>query len=473
MSAILGSMRARLTVGLAALILLGLGAFAVYAYVAVTTTLTADLDQTLRLQAEQIAATSDFVAPEFPGTVAPRPAELGVVAHVAEAGIVVESFDPQGRVTERSDTLGPQQLVTSAEALALTMRPPHLYTRSLVGDPLRVYSLPVRRGGRLIGLVVVAAPLRHITMATRTVLALLVVGGLGMAALTVLASSLLVRRGLRPLEEMARVAEGITARRFERRLQLRHPPREIERLAHTFDAMLDRLHGAFAGQRRFVADAAHELRTPLMTIRGRGDVLLLDSALDSRTRAGLTLMRDEAGRMGRLVANLLLLARGDDGRAIDRRPVELDALLLEVAQHAHTLAQGVTVAIGHEDQAVVWGDADLLKQLALNLVDNALTYTPAGGHVELSLFVADGWARLSVRDSGPGIAAEDLERIFERFYRVDRARSRHTGGGGLGLAIARWIAEAHGGRIEVDSALGRGSAFTLVVPLSHETIAIL
>jgi len=467
-----GSMRARLTVGLAVLILLGLGAFAAYAYVAVTATLTADLDQTLRLQAEQIAATSDFVAPEFPGAVAPRPGELGVVAHVAQAGIVVEAFDPRGHVTERSDTLGPQLLATPAEALALAAGPPRLYTRPFAGGPLRVYSLPARRAGRLVGVVVVAAPLRHITAATRTVLALLVAGGLGLAAVTVLGSSLLVRRGLRPLEEMARVAEGITARRFERRLHLRHPPAEIARLARTFDAMLDRLHDAFAAQRRFVADAAHELRTPLMTIRGRSDVLLLDPALDGPARAGVTLMRDEAARMGRLVANLLLLARGDEGRAIDRRPVELDALLLEVAQHAHTRARGVTVTIGHEDQAVVWGDADLLKQLALNLVDNALTYTPAGGHVELSLFVADGWARLSVRDTGPGIAAADLGRIFERFYRVDLARSRHTGGAGLGLAIARWIAEAHGGRIEVDSALGRGSTFTLVVPLSNETIAI-
>lgn len=149
--------------------------------------------------------------------------------------------------------------------------------------------------------------------------------------------------------------------------------------------------------------------------------------------------------MGRLVANLLLLARGDDGRAIDRRAVELDTLLLDIAQHAHIQARGVTVAIGHEDQAVVCGDADLLRQLALNLVGNALTYTPAGGHVEVSLFVADGWARLSVRDTGQGIAAKDLERIFERFYRVDRARSRHTGGAGMGAAdltqayFDRWL----------------------------------
>lgn len=207
-----GSMRARLTAGLAVLILLGLGAFAVYAAVAVSATLSADLDQTLRLQAEQIAATSDFVASEFAGAVAPQPAELGGVAHVAEAGIVVEAFDLRGHVTERSDTLGPRLLATPAEALALAAGPPRLYTWPFAGGPLRVYSLPARRAGRLIGVVMVGAPLRRITAATRTVVGLLVVGGLGLAAVTVLGGSLLVRRGLRPLEEMARVAEGITAR---------------------------------------------------------------------------------------------------------------------------------------------------------------------------------------------------------------------------------------------------------------------
>jgi len=197
--------------------------------------------------------------------------------------------------------------------------------------------------------------------------------------------------------------------------------------------------------------------------------LLLDPALGVETREGVALMRDEAARMGRLVANLLLLARGDEARALDRRPVELDVLLLEAARQARApaAARGVTVALGHEDQAMALGDADLLKQLLLNLVDNAVAYTPPGGRVELSLDVDGEWVRLSVRDTGPGIPAADLERIFERFYRLDQARTRRGGGAGLGLAIARWIAEAHGGRIAVESAVGQGSVFTLVLPLHN------
>src|SRR2546421_9505941 len=216
---------------------------------------------------------------------------------------------------------------------------------------------------------------------------------------------------------------------LDQRMALRAPPREVGRLAGTFNAMLDRLHAAFAAQRRFVADASHELRTPLATIRGRSEVLLLSPTLDPQTREGLVLIRDEAGRMGRLVANLLLLARGDEARAIHRRPVELDVLLLEVAHQARALAQGVTVTIVHEDQAMVLGDADLLKQLVLNLVDNALAYTPPGGRVDLSLYVANGHARLAVRDTGSGIPPAEVARIFERFYRLDRARTRRSGGG--------------------------------------------
>src|SRR3989440_1148202 len=250
---------------------------------------------------------------------------------------------------------------------------------------------------------------------------------------------------------------------LDQRMALRAPPREVGRLAGTFNAMLDRLHAAFAAQRRFVADASHELRTPLATIRGRSEVLLLSPTLDPQTREGLAMIRDEAGRMGRLVANLLLLARGDEARALARRPVELDVLLLEVARQARALAQGVSVSISHEDQALVRGDADLLKQLLLNLVDNALTYTPPGGHVDLALYVADGHARLAVRDTGPGIAPDELTRIFERFYRLDRARSRRSGGAGLGVAIGRWVREGHGGRHGGGGTRGQGKKLYVVV----------
>src|ERR671939_428008 len=460
------SIRAQLTAWLALLTTLCLVAFAFYLYVAVGHVLTADLDRVLSVQAQQVAASYEFDAPDSGDEAQDEQrVDTSLGDQFAAAGVLAEVFDSWGHLLASSSNLGPRQVPLPAPAWALVYAAPRLSTQAVPGGALRVYSLPAIHEGQVVGLVVVAASLHEVLATTQAMLALLVVGGLGVVLLAVLGGGVLVRRGLRPLEEMASVAEGITARRLDQRMALRDPPREVGRLAGTFNAMLDRLHAAFAAQRRFVADASHELRTPLATIRGRSEVLLLSPTLDPETREGLAMIRDEAGRMGRLVANLLLLARGDEGRTIDRRPVELDVLLLEVARQARALAQGVTVTIGHEDQALVRGDADLLKQLLLNLVDNALTYTPPGGQVDLSLHVADGHTRLVVRDTGPGIPPAEVAHIFERFYRLDQARSRRSGGAGLGLAIARWIAEAHGGRTEAQRTGGHGSILTVVLPL--------
>jgi signal transduction histidine kinase len=229
--------------------------------------------------------------------------------------------------------------------------------------------------------------------------------------------------------------------------------------------MLARLEELFKAQQRLVADVSHELRTPLTTIQGNVDLLRRGAADDPSTRTStLRAIADETTRMRRLVNDLLLLAQADSGLKLYQRPVEMDTLLLEVYRQAQVMAQGITVRLGAEDQALVLGDADRLRQLLLNLVDNALKHTPAGsGEVTLTLRRAGGWVRVSVEDNGAGISAEDLPHIFQRFYRADPSRSR-PGGSGLGLAIARWIAEAHGGRIEVESQVGKGSTFTLWLP---------
>jgi two-component system OmpR family sensor kinase len=178
----------------------------------------------------------------------------------------------------------------------------------------------------------------------------------------------------------------------------------------------------------------------------------------------LAAIGDETARMRRLVNDLLLLAQADAGLKLHRQPVEMDTLLLEVYRQAQVMAQEkVTVRLGAEDQAMVSGDSDRLRQLLLNLVDNALKYTPAGGHVTLTLRRSAGWVQVDVEDTGIGISPEDLPHIFERHYRADRSRGR-SGGHGLGLAIAQWIAKAHGGRLEVSSQLGKGSVFTLWMP---------
>jgi len=391
----LPSIRARLTVWLAVLIALCLGAFAFGVYAAMAGVLVGDLDQTLRLHAQQVTTTFDFGVPESPGAGTAQHVDIGAVDQFATAGVFIEVFDTRGRLLDHSSALGRLRLPLSAPPTELLRGEPHPWTAAAPGPGLRVYSLPALQGGRPVGLVLVAASLREVAAATRAVLALLLTGSLAVMLLTILGSSVLVRRSLRPLDEMAVVAEGITARHLDQRLSPRRAPREVSRLAGTFNAMLDRLHDAFAAQRRFVADASHELRTPVATIRGRSDVLLLAPHLDAATREGLTLIREEAARMGRLVANLLLLARGDEARAIARRPVELDTLLLEVARQTRSLAPDVDVTISHEDQALVAGDTDLLKQLLLNLVENAIGHTPvrAGYLIRAQKLGAEPWTQ--------------------------------------------------------------------------------
>ena len=211
---------------------------------------------------------------------------------------------------------------------------------------------------------------------------------------------------------------------------------------------------------------SHELRSPLTAIRGNLDLLRRGAVEDASARAdALAAIDTESARMQRLVSDLLLLAQADAGFKIRKQTVELDTILLDVYRQARAMAGGVNIVLGKEDQAQVLGDADRLKQLLMNLVDNAIKYTPTGGAVTFSLDRDANWVRIAVQDTGAGIPSQDLPKIFDRFYRVDKARTREKGGTGLGLAIAKTIVDAHDGRIEVQSELGKGSTFTVWLPL--------
>ena len=202
-------------------------------------------------------------------------------------------------------------------------------------------------------------------------------------------------------------------------------------------------------------------------IQGNIDLMRRGATRDpNMVKESLEAVDAEVARMSRLVRDLLLLAEAEDGLTLHMKPVEVDTVLLEVYREAQLMANGrQKVRLGHEDQALVQGDADRLKQLLLNLVSNAIAYTPEGGTITLSLNLRpDGWVRVCVADTGIGISSENLPHIFDRFWRVDRARTRKAGGSGLGLSIAKSIAEAHGGTLEVESELGKGSTFEVLLP---------
>lgn len=292
--------------------------------------------------------------------------------------------------------------------------------------------------------------------------------------LSVVVAHMITGRALRPVDEIIGEVSALTdGRSLHRRLPQAEGDDELARLSATLNAMIARLEQSFSGLRRFTADASHELKTPLTVLRA--DIERAMSA-GPRSTDGLVALEEalqETARMADLVESLLTLARADEGRFdLHREPVALGPLVIDVAETAQILGEeaGLKVSVTPLEEATVLGDALRLRQLFLNLVTNAVKYTSRGGRVDLSLVRRGDIVEFAVRDTGFGIAGADLPYVFDRFWRADRARSRTSerGGVGLGLAISQYIAHAHGGSITVASRLGRGSTFTVSIPLHDQ-----
>jgi len=238
-------------------------------------------------------------------------------------------------------------------------------------------------------------------------------------------------------------------------------------LSSSFNELLSRLDQSFDHMRRFVADASHELRTPISIIRGEADVALAHERGAAEYKQALALVLDESRRLSRLVDDLLNLARADAGRVKLRvEEFYLNDLLAECCRSAQTLAgpRGIALQCSPHDDLAFRGDEELVRRMVMNLIDNAIRYTPAGGNVTVSLDSRGGDIAIRVADTGTGIAPGIVPHVFERFYRGDKARSRQDGGFGLGLAIVKWVAESHNGKVDLSSTPGAGSTFTVTLP---------
>ena len=376
-------------------------------------------------------------------------------------------------VDVRAVLAGPRPAYPVLAALAPALHPaehgPGVFglTRGADGARWRVFVLPDTTPDGTPHYLATVLSLAHLDASVRQFARLMVVMAVLGCALTFLAGWLIAGRALRPVAVLTDTARSIAQSRvFSGRVAVGAPRDELGRLGTTFNEMLASLEQAYAAQQRFVSDASHELRAPITVIQANLELLQRHTAMSPAERQqAIDEAFTETARLARLVADLLMLARADAGAPIRHERVELDRVLMDVLGEARHLTRGQRLEIGAVEPVVVEGDPDRLTQLLLIPIDNALRYTPAGGHITVALRRHRDTAEVSVRDTGIGVAPDELPHVFERFYRADPARSRAPGGTGLGLGIARWIAVQHGGTIELASAPGQGTTVSIRLPV--------
>jgi two-component system OmpR family sensor kinase len=348
---------------------------------------------------------------------------------------------------------------------------PHFQDVNRGGSRLRVLTIPLvaGNGNRLEGFIQVGTRMDVVNATQQTLLEVLIIG----TAIAIVAASLAAwfssYQALKALDNVTKAALQITsADDLSRRIPYTGSPKdEVGQLVAAFNQTLGRLENLFSTQRRFLADVGHELRTPLTVIKGNVGLMRKIKEFDEES---LETIEDEVDRLTRMVGDLLLLAQAESGKIpLAHEVVELDTLLLEVLNQMQVLARDrIQLSIGTIDQVLVCGDRDRLKQVVVNLIGNSINYTPKGGEIVVGLGKVSERAQLTVTDNGPGISPEDLPHIFERFYRGEKSRTRQKDGKGfgLGLSIAYWIVRNHGGRIEVNSVVGKGTTFCVWLPLT-------
>jgi len=455
------SVRTRLTLWYAGVLAVSLIAFAFLVYYAAANVFYERQDESLRSTAETVASAYNQELEEEQSI---AKANEVVLAELVFPNRYVEVTNATGQIVAWSGNLAgqvltiPQQTVNDARTRSISFT---------VVNQLRVAVVPLTAKKDL-GYAAVAEPLSVIDEGLRRLRRYFFAGVPLILLLASVGGYVLARKSLSPISLMDQQTRRIKADSLSSRLDVANKRDELGGLATTINDLLVRLENSFKQQQRFVADASHELRTPLAVLRGETEVALAQPRSIDEYKASLNLIKDEAEQLSRIVEDLFILARQPfDAPAIMKERISLDRIVGECARAAQVLAarKDLKLTVNANNPLSLIGDDELLQRMILNLLDNAVKYTPAGGEVSLDLAAHNGDARITVRDTGIGIPEKDQPHIFDRFYRVDKARSRAMGGAGLGLSIAYWIAEAHGGTISVESQPGRGSAFTVELPI--------
>jgi len=456
------SVRTRLTFWYAGVLAISLVAFALLVYYAAARVFYERQDEALRSTAETVASA---YMQELEEEQSIAKANEVVLAEMVFPNRYVEVTDQSGNVVAWSANLNRNVLALPAGTMASAQQQTLSFA---VINNLRVAVVPLAPD-RQLGYAAVAEPLSVIDESLRRLRRDFFAGVPLVLLLASLGGYFLARKSLSPIALMDRQTQRITAENLSARLDVMNERDELGGLAVTINELLERLENAFKEQQRFIADASHELRTPLAVLRGETEVSLSQARSTDEYKASLNLIKDEAERLSRIVEDLFVLARQPtDYRIMSRQPVRLDKIVAECGRAAQVLAaqKELKLKIDSGTALALNGDEELLQRMILNLLDNAVKYTPPGGEIAVQLRGRNGDARLTVRDNGIGIPAKDQPHVFDRFYRVDKARSRALGGAGLGLSIARQIAQAHGGTVSVESG-AQGSVFTVELPMSR------
>ena len=465
----LDSVRIRLTFWYVAVLAMVLIAFAAWTYFRVVNVLDEETDENLEAMASNFKSSLETETAENDGKADAAEVIRGTLKESRFQDYNFAVYDSQNRKIEATSA---NEDLNNA-LLKLNEFAPEFSTINVGGNPVRIHSIPLDYDAQKYRLFVTHSLQDQTRFMNRLQSIYLVIVPLALI-LTGLGGYFLARKSLAPVLDMSRQAETLSATNLHERLPVQNEKDELGNLARVFNALLSRLESSFEQQRRFMADASHELRTPLAIVRGESEVSLArDNRPAEEYRESLAIVNDESKRLTHIVEDLFTLARADAGEfRVNYTEIYLDELLTDCVRAVRVLAdeQNITLNLDIKQEMPIYGDEQLLRRLLINLLDNAIKYNRKGGAVSIAAEKDLKVYKLKISDTGTGIPIDEQTKIFDRFYRSDKARSRSaetmTSGAGLGLSIALWIAELHHGIIELVSSTQDGSVFAVTIPFN-------
>ncbi len=481
----LSSLRFKLTLWYVLILGILLISFSSFLYFTLSKSLYRDVDNKLRSLAELIASESASPLSKFGFGNIDQALETSM--DLKPIGKFIQVLDESGQIGRKSDNLKNIQLPISLGALKNASKGLTTFetNRSFENPPLRIVTFPVLENNHITQIVQVASSLEDVEDALHTLLLILMIAVPLALLVASLGGQFLANKALKPVDHITQTARMITSQNLNQRIKPLKVKDEISRLIETFNEMISRLDRSFRQVKQFSTDASHELKTPLTILKGEVEVALRKERAPRDYEQILKSNLEEINRMSQIVGDLLLLSKADSGEIrLNREDMNLTEILNEVVAQVNVLARSKNLRIetaNHHEEIRIFGDPLRIRELFLNLIENGIKYTEEGGSMHI-LLTKDTWlqdgnpsgrlqgeqagfVKIIVSDTGIGIAREDQERIFDRFFRVDKARSREQGGSGLGLSICKWIVEAHRGEIKVESELGKGSSFIVKLPI--------